>query len=1075
LAGLVVVSNDEIDPDGQAMLVDRARELTAIAAAMATARRGAQRVVHLVGEPGIGKTALAEHMAMRASGQGWTVVWGRAWDADAAPPYWLWQQALGSLARATDLSTRLHPATVAWLVDLVPELAGAAEVAPAPALDPDHARVALHRAVVHVLRAAAADRPLLVVLDDVHDADTASLVLATLVCRSLPDSPLLVLTTQRPLGPAGQDTVALLGELNRQGALVPVGPLDQAAVAAQAAALAGTEPTSMEPAWLYRASGGNPFFVEQLVRWSAMHRAAGLAGELPVSAAVRRVVGERLAGLGGDARRVVTVAAVAGDEVDQEVLATVAGLPPGRFTAAVDEAVAAGILWLCSSEHPACGFVHTLLREAAAATVDAEVRRGLHLEFAAALEALPTRHGRLAEVAYHRRAALPAGDPAIMVDRTVVAAEAALRVFAHEAAVAQCTAGLGAIGPYGFGAAVRRWRARLLSVLGEAYVHAGDLVDARQTLTDAQALASGAGDVVLAADAAVRIPRLTQFLVPDRELEAALARALEGLGDAAPALRARLLARRAVIAEDAQDRRVHSDQAVEAARQLGDQGLLAEVLSARLYVLWAPETAEERLATSAQIIELGVRTGDARRELDGRMWRLISLLEFGRVAEAEAELGHYERLAERLGQPEFLFFARSRRSTLAALRGRFEEAERLTRTAYDLAVTAGLPDALNVLVAQLGTIAFARGEAAMEALGTDARLHTELDPPPLIQAYGLLAAGRREEARALFRAGLSGTDFPQPGRWLFLWAVAELAYQLGDADAARSIHGELARHANRFVVTAGAVTCGGAASRLVGLCALILDQPDDAVGWLRQAVAGNRRVGAAPFVARAQAELATALRRRNQAGDAEEARRLLAEAAEAAAELGMAGLARDIAEQQAEDAEAGPERPRLRRDGQDWLLTMGGRSARLQHSKGLAQLAVLLANPGQQISAVELAGGTPVPAAPDPILDEPARRAYRQRLAELDAALERAAARGDAAAAGGLEAERAALVAELKRAAGLAGRRRGFSDEAERARVNVTRTIRQALNQILTVDPEAGRHLLASVRTGIRCAYRPNG
>jgi hypothetical protein len=74
-----------------------------------------------------------------------------------------------------------------------------------------------------------------------------------------------------------------------------------------------------------------------------------------------------------------------------------------------------------------------------------------------------------------------------------------------------------------------------------------------------------------------------------------------------------------------------------------------------------------------------------------------------------------------------------------------------------------------------------------------------------------------------------------------------------------------------------------------------------------------------------------------------------------------------------------------------------------------------------------------------------------------------------------LEAERAALVAELKRASGLAGRRRGFSDEAERARVNVTRTIRQALNQILVADPQAGRHLLASVRTGVRCVYRPNG
>jgi tetratricopeptide (TPR) repeat protein len=1067
------VSDDELGPDGQTTLPGRGRELAAIATAMATARRNAARVVHLVGEPGIGKTALAEHAAMTASDQGWTVVWGRAWDADAAPPYWLWQQALGSLARTTDLSTRLHRATVAWLADLVPELAGAGEVQPAPALDPDRARVALHRAVVHVLRAAAADRPLLVALDDLHDADPASLVLATLVCRSLPDSPLLVLTTQRPVGPAGQDTAALLGELNRQGALVPVGPLNQAAVAAQAAALVGARLDPQQAAWLHRASGGNPFFVEQLVRWSAMHGDAGLAGELPVSAAVRRVVGERLAGLDADARRVVTVAAVAGEQVDQEVLATVAGLPPGRFTAAVAEAVAAGILWHRASEHPACGFVHALLREAAHAEIDAQVRGGLHLGVAAALEALPDRPGRLAEVASHRRAALPAGDPQAMVERTAAAAEAALQVFAHEVAVAHCTAGLAAIGPYGSGGAARGWRARLLSVLGSAQQHAGDLARARQTLLEAYALASDGGDSVVAGDAAVRMPRLTQFLVPDRELEAVLTGALEGLGDAAPALQVRLLARRAVIAEDAENRRAHSDQAVEAARRLGDEGLLAEVLSARLYVLWAPDTAKERLATSTEIIDLGVRTGDVRRELDGRMWRLISLLEFGRVAEAEAELGRYERLAERVGQPEFLFFARSRRATLAILWGRFEEAERLTRTAYDLAVTAGLPDALNVLGAQLGTIAMMRGTAAMEALVTDERLVLG-EAPLLFQASSLLAAGRREEARALFRAGLSEDDFPGPSRWEFRWIVAELAYGLGDVEAAGWLRDELAGDADRFVVAAGAVLCGGAASRLIGLCTLTLDQPDEAVGWLRQAVASNRRVGAAPFVARAQAELAAALRRRDGPGDAEEARRLLAEAAEAAAELGLAGLAGDIAALQAKDAEAGPERPRLRRDGQDWLLTVGARSIRLRPSKGLAQLAVLLANPGQEISAVELAGGVPVPTAPDQVLDQAAKRAYRQRLAELEVALDRAAARGDATAAGGLEAERAALVAELKGAAGLAGRRRAFSDEAERARVNVTRTIRQALDQILAADPDTGRHLLASVRTGIRCSYQPN-
>src|SRR6266508_4379650 len=849
------------------VLVGRARELTAITAAMAAARRGAQRVAHLVGEAGIGKTALAEHAAALASGQGWVVAWGRAWDAGATPPYWLWQQVLGSLVRATDVSTRVHPATVAWLVDLIPELAGTDAMPPAPALDPDRARVGLHRAVVHLLGAAAADRPLLIVLDDVHDADAASLALATLVCRSLPDSLLLVVTTQRPVGAGIQaTTAALLGQLNQQGALVPVGALDQAAVAAQAAALAGTQLAPEEAAWLHRASGGNPFFVDQLVRWSATREGAAVLGELPISVAVRQVVGERLAALGADARQVVTVAAVAGDEVDQQVLATVAGLPLGRFADAVAEAVAAGILWRRSSEHPACGFVHTLLREAAAAAVDAAVRRGLHLELAGALEALPARHGGLAEVAHHRRAALPAGDPQAMVDRTEAAAEEALRVFAHEAAVAQCTAGLTAIGPYRPGSAVQRWQARLLCLLGEAYLHAGDPTRARQTLVEAQALATGADDSVLAADAAVRMPRLTQFLVPDRELESLLTKALEALGNAAPALRARLLARRAVIAEDDEDRRAHSDAAVEAARQLGDPTLLAEVLSAGLYVLWAPDTAEERLATSTQIIELAVQTGDVRRELDGRMWRLISLLEFGRVAEAEMELGRYEQVAERVGQPEFLFFARSRRSTLAALPGRFEE------------------------------------------------------------------------ARALFPAGLSRIDLgrePGPSRWLVLMAVAEVAYQLGDADAARSVRDELAPYSDRFIVAAGAVGCGGAVSRLLGLCALTLDQLDDAVGWLRAAVASNRRIGAAPFVARAQAELATALRRRAQPGDAEEARQLLAEAAKAAAELGMAVLAGDIAELQAEDAEAGPDRPRLRRDGEDWLLTVGARTTRLRHSKGL--------------------------------------------------------------------------------------------------------------------------------------------
>ena len=101
------MSDDEIGPDGQTTLVGRARELEAIATAMTTARRRTARVVQLVGEAGIGKTAPAEQAAALVAGQGRTVVRGRAWGVEAAPPYWIWQQVLGSLARTTDVALRL--------------------------------------------------------------------------------------------------------------------------------------------------------------------------------------------------------------------------------------------------------------------------------------------------------------------------------------------------------------------------------------------------------------------------------------------------------------------------------------------------------------------------------------------------------------------------------------------------------------------------------------------------------------------------------------------------------------------------------------------------------------------------------------------------------------------------------------------------------------------------------------------------------------------------------------------------------------------------------------------------------
>jgi hypothetical protein len=166
---------------------------------------------------------------------------------------------------------------------------------------------------------------------------------------------------------------------------------------------------------------------------------------------------------------------------------------------------------------------------------------------------------------------------------------------------------------------------------------------------------------------------------------------------------------------------------------------------------------------------------------------------------------------------------------------------------------------------------------------------------------------------------------------------------------------------------------------------------------------------------------------------------------------------------------------RLTRDDGDWLLSAGVEQVRLRDSRGIHYLRALLAAPGRDVPALALAGrgGSLVAPGSEPALDAAARRAYRSRLTELDAELNRADQAGDPARAERAETERQALLAELRRTTGLSGRPRVTSPEAERARVNVTRTLRATLDQIAGRAPKAGIHLQASIRTGRMCRYQP--
>ncbi|WP_257895154.1 ATP-binding protein [Streptomyces anulatus] len=169
----------------------------------------------------------------------------------------------------------------------------------------------------------------------------------------------------------------------------------------------------------------------------------------------------------------------------------------------------------------------------------------------------------------------------------------------------------------------------------------------------------------------------------------------------------------------------------------------------------------------------------------------------------------------------------------------------------------------------------------------------------------------------------------------------------------------------------------------------------------------------------------------------------------------------------------------FRRNGPVWQLRWDGVTVHVPDAKGLRDLHSLLGLPGADVPAVQLLapeGGDLVVAGQlggDPVLDEEAKRRYKEHLARLDAEIDRAAARDDARGVEKYDRERQALLDQLRSAAGLGGRTRRLGDQTERARKTVTARIRDTLRKLDTLHPALAAHLKASVTTGTTCAYRP--
>jgi hypothetical protein len=267
------------------------------------------------------------------------------------------------------------------------------------------------------------------------------------------------------------------------------------------------------------------------------------------------------------------------------------------------------------------------------------------------------------------------------------------------------------------------------------------------------------------------------------------------------------------------------------------------------------------------------------------------------------------------------------------------------------------------------------------------------------------------------------------------------------------------------------VACFGSVQHVLGVASLTSGHVDRAVEHLREAVDRNLALCHWPALRTSRLRYAQALARRGQPHDI----------ADIAAATGAEAPARSRPEPAEPIEPAGPagSAATCTREGRRWRIELGSRGTLVGHSIGMLHLAVLLANLGAEIPAIELAAGVAALGhartnlSAQPMLDRQAIQQYRQRLSQLHAEIDELESRNERERAAGTRKERNWLIAELAAGAGLGGRSRRFPDSAERARLAVGRAIRRAIARIHDADPYIGVHLRNTVHTGMRCSYEP--
>ncbi|GMV15339.1 MAG: hypothetical protein AMXMBFR56_35630 [Polyangiaceae bacterium] len=1034
--------------DTRAVFVARDHELGEIEAALRRAQTTAGALYLVSGEPGIGKSRLCGEAAEVARKLGVTVVWGRCWEGRGAPPFWPWIEVFETLGRA-------FPSALS--------VAGSA---------PADARFAMFRQVVRSLGQVTRDTPLLLVLEDLHAADVASLELLELVASQAQTLRALVMGTFRDLEARlredGREPIARACRLGRVLELPRLGSGDVATLVR--AAIQGADDALV--ASIFETTQGNPLFVDEVVR---EFRARSHV-RMPLG--VREVIRERVSLVSAEVREALEAGAVLGVEfLESDVVRM---LPKAQ--ALLDIAKEHGLV---VARDGRLRFSHALHREALYHDLERDRRQLLHREAARTMS-----HALPSALAHHLLEAGPDALPEA-IDQTVHAAAIAIDTFAFEDALALLTRAWAAL-PAGHVSGLMR--CRLLISIGEAKLRSGN-PSGKEACIEAAELARALDDPTLLGLAGLAYGAVFFTGGVDPVLVGLLEEALGSMPPADSGLRARIMARLAAARQPSPPKDRPADlklalDAIAMARRVPDRRDRLSVLHAASGALYSAVDPVVRMGISREQEELAAEVGDVTRLLQARVRLAIDYLELSDLSSYSALTDRYETLAQEIGPSAAPWRVPLMRSALALAADRFEDSERWQAEARRLA----------------GDDPRARRGVAFHRIGF------------------LRAAERHDELRAALDE-LRGLWLAMPyGTMLADARVASCLARVGDEEELRAVLARMPEDAvdeeinTTSLVDALWVTADkGLAERLLPLMEQtgdrrvmywfdceIVDAPnarslavalavlgrwDDCERHFAHALGMALRTGSRALAARMRFELGDLFLRLGH--DLGRAAELIESALRDARAIGVDELVALIQRRHPTLADLGrsPSSPprdttpsrntttfEMALEGEYYAVTgSGSGTLRFKASRGMRYVALLVERPNIDVHVLELAGLTEGVDRGDAgdLLDGAALAAYRARLSALRDLLETAEELGDAVGAGRARGEMEAIAEELARTTQKGGKSRRTASAVERARSAVQRRIKDAIARIAERDGALGAWLRQSITTGIYCKFSP--